>query len=186
MYYRFIKITNNNNTKEFLIDITTMKDIRIRISILNRKYALYYYDNASYHPVFSILQCDCFSYYCKGWYGDFYFSKPCKTDCTSSQKTSVGVLERPGSLSNSHVDPRTDRKRFHRFERKRTQTTHRLTFTHANALTHPRAQRQHQAARVPFPHVPGPHPAGPPGAQCAHPWRPAPQRATVARLPRAG
>ena len=64
MYYRFIKITNNNNTKEFLIDITTMKDIRIRLSILNRKYALYYYDNAPYHHIFSILQCDCFSYYC--------------------------------------------------------------------------------------------------------------------------
>ena len=64
MYYRFIKITNNNNTKEFLIDITTMKDIRIRISILNRKYALYYYDQAPYHPIFSILQENCWSHYC--------------------------------------------------------------------------------------------------------------------------
>ena len=64
MYYRFIKITNNNNTKEFLIDITTMKDIRIRLSILNRKYALHYYDQAPYHPIFSILQENCYSYYC--------------------------------------------------------------------------------------------------------------------------
>jgi hypothetical protein len=55
MYYKFVKVTNNN-THDFFIDITTMKDIRIRMSILNRKYALYYYGKAPYHPVFSTAE----------------------------------------------------------------------------------------------------------------------------------
>jgi hypothetical protein len=42
--YKFIKISNNNNAnQDFIVDLTTMKDIKLRIAILKsqlKKYRL--------------------------------------------------------------------------------------------------------------------------------------------------
>ena len=38
MYYKLIKITDNRNPQNFYIDISKMKDARIRLSILKSDY----------------------------------------------------------------------------------------------------------------------------------------------------
>ena len=43
--FQFIKITNNNKSEEYFIDITTMKDPRLRISALLSQYKNYLKDH---------------------------------------------------------------------------------------------------------------------------------------------
>ena len=61
--YRFIKITDNNDYHNFIIDFTAMKDYRTRVSILWSKYVNHCYGKGEYRPVFSILDKD-WSAYC--------------------------------------------------------------------------------------------------------------------------
>ena len=55
----------------------------------------------------------------KGWFGDFEMLKPCGTDCTTSQKTCVGVLEHLRSSSISKVDAHTTLCAVSEFQRPR-------------------------------------------------------------------
>lgn len=64
MQYRFIKISDNKNPKYFVIDITRMKDIRIRTSILYSKYLDYLDGLGNWREVFDILEKDYSSYCC--------------------------------------------------------------------------------------------------------------------------
>ena len=61
--YSLIKITDNNDHRNFIIDYTTMKDYRARVSILYSKYVSHCYGKGVYRPVFSILDKD-WSAYC--------------------------------------------------------------------------------------------------------------------------
>ena len=66
--YKFIKISNNNNSsKDFMIDITTMADDRLRISTLKSQLKKYRYGmlpNCEYKQQWYFIEhCD-WSYYC--------------------------------------------------------------------------------------------------------------------------
>jgi hypothetical protein len=51
--YRFIKISNNNNPNtDFTVDITTMKDTRLRISALKSQYKNYLKKRGTWKPIF--------------------------------------------------------------------------------------------------------------------------------------
>ena len=55
----FVKISNNNNPKEFWIDITTMKDARQRIGSLKTQYRNYIENQlGKYKPVYKLLEGD--------------------------------------------------------------------------------------------------------------------------------
>jgi len=93
MYYKFVKVTNNN-TRDFLIDITTMKDVRIRMSILNRRYTLYYYGQAPFHPMFKIIQEECWSFYCchKGEFSTLQDAKDKRTELYDFYKSKLDYI----------------------------------------------------------------------------------------------
>ena len=61
--YRFIKITNNNNHKMFYIDVTRMRDCKIRVGILFSKFITYLEENKGCRDVYDILDSD-YSFYC--------------------------------------------------------------------------------------------------------------------------
>ena len=66
--YKFIKISNNNNpSKDFMIDITTMNDERLRISTLRSQLKKYNYGmlpNCEYKEAWRYMEeCD-WSNYC--------------------------------------------------------------------------------------------------------------------------
>ena len=61
--YRFIKITDNDDHRNFHIDFTSMSDYRIRVSILWSKYLNYLDKNTHYRSVYDILDSD-WSAYC--------------------------------------------------------------------------------------------------------------------------
>ena len=63
--YRFIKITNNDNHKMFYIDVTKMKDCRIRVGILYSQFFRrnYLEENKGHKTVYDILNSD-YSFYC--------------------------------------------------------------------------------------------------------------------------
>ena len=56
--FQFIKVTNNNDHKEFYVDITTMKDARLRISALKAQYKKYINDGKNFKPIFKYFNLD--------------------------------------------------------------------------------------------------------------------------------
>jgi len=76
MSYKIIKIQNNNDYNKFYLDITKMKDPRIRVGILV-SYFKYYKKKPEivYHPVFEVLKD-----------GEFSFSVVYKSDICSFQE----------------------------------------------------------------------------------------------------
>jgi hypothetical protein len=64
--YNFIKISNNNNAnQDYIVDLTTMKDIKLRIAILKSQLKKYRLNHIGlYRPTWYYLEnCD-YSYYC--------------------------------------------------------------------------------------------------------------------------
>jgi hypothetical protein len=64
--YKFIKLSNNNNSnQDFIIDLTTMKDIKLRMAILKSQLKKYRQHHIGlYRPTWYYLEnCD-YSYYC--------------------------------------------------------------------------------------------------------------------------
>jgi hypothetical protein len=59
-YHRtqFIKISNNNNPAEFMIDITTMLDARLRLSALKAQFKVYQATGDYYKDVFKFFLYD--------------------------------------------------------------------------------------------------------------------------------
>jgi hypothetical protein len=70
--YKFIKITDNDDHRKFCIDVTSMSDYRIRVSILWSKYLKYLDNKGQYRCVFEVLATD-WSAYCVGRY---WFENP--------------------------------------------------------------------------------------------------------------
>ena len=68
MKYKYIKISNNNNaSKDFHIDITTMNDDRLRISTLKSQLKKYNYGmlaNCEYKEPWRYMENHDWSYYC--------------------------------------------------------------------------------------------------------------------------
>ena len=68
MKYKFIKISNNNNaSRDFHIDITTMNDDRLRISTLKSQLKKYNYGmlaNCEYKEPWRYMENHDWSYYC--------------------------------------------------------------------------------------------------------------------------
>ena len=64
MHFRIIKLTNNDNHKEFTLEITKMKDIRHRLGILESNYKDYLLSNERHKPSYNILSKSNYSYYC--------------------------------------------------------------------------------------------------------------------------
>jgi len=58
----FIKITDNNNHNDFLIDATRMLDARLRIGALKSQYKIYQKTGKQYKNVFKYFDLD-FSFY---------------------------------------------------------------------------------------------------------------------------
>ncbi len=56
--FQFIKITDNRNHPDFLIDITTMKDARLRISALKAQYKKYLTDGKNKKSIFRFFELD--------------------------------------------------------------------------------------------------------------------------------
>lgn len=90
--YKFLKITDNNDYRNFYIDFTSMNDHRIRLSILWGRYMNYLEGVGSYHPVFKVLNTD-WSAYCV--YRDSYDNID---DVRQQQQTLVNFYE--DTLSN--------------------------------------------------------------------------------------
>ena len=66
MFYYFLKISNNNNAcVDFCIDITVMKDCRLRISTLKSQYKRYKKNpgNIKFKEAWNYLDLD-YSFYC--------------------------------------------------------------------------------------------------------------------------
>ena len=60
----FIKLSNNNNAaRDFTIDVTTMKDCRLRISALRSQYKTYLQTKCGWLEVFRYFELD-YSFYC--------------------------------------------------------------------------------------------------------------------------
>lgn len=66
--YKFIKISNNNNaSRDFMIDVTTMADERLRISTLKSQLKKYNYGmlpNCEYKQAWYYIENTDWSYYC--------------------------------------------------------------------------------------------------------------------------
>ena len=56
--YKFVKITDNNDHRQFWIDFTSMNDYRVRVSILWSKYLDYLENHNRHRPVYDILDSD--------------------------------------------------------------------------------------------------------------------------------
>jgi hypothetical protein len=64
--YNFIKLSNNKNaTQDFIVDLTTMKDIKLRIAILKSQLKKYRLTHVGlYRPTWYYLENTDYSYYC--------------------------------------------------------------------------------------------------------------------------
>lgn len=60
---KFIKISDNKDAKNFYIDVSVMKDHRLRISALKGQYAKYLQTGELYRPVFDLFEKD-YSFCC--------------------------------------------------------------------------------------------------------------------------
>lgn len=59
----FIKISDNNDHHSFYIDISTMKDPRLRMSAIKTQYQRYLETGELYRPIYDIMDKD-YSFYC--------------------------------------------------------------------------------------------------------------------------
>ena len=65
MHFRIIKLTNNDDPKEFTLEITRMRDIRQRIGIIEAGYLDYLElkGRRKYRPSYNILSANDYSFY---------------------------------------------------------------------------------------------------------------------------
>ena len=93
MTYRFIKITDNDDWRNFSVDITTMTDPRIRVSILYSNYLDYILDGiGSHRPIYDIFSKD-FSFY-PVFRGEFSSMKEAKLKRVELERFYHARLER--------------------------------------------------------------------------------------------
>ena len=64
--YRFIKISNNkNSSRDFIIDLTTMNNVKLRMAILKSQLKKYRQNHIGlYRPTWYYLENTDYSYYC--------------------------------------------------------------------------------------------------------------------------
>ena len=55
---QFIKISNNNNPSEFILDVTTMRDVRLRMSALKAQHRKYQQTGLFYKEIFRFFLMD--------------------------------------------------------------------------------------------------------------------------------
>jgi len=60
--YHFILLSDNNDARRFYIEVTAMKNPRLRFSALKSLYKKYLKNEAKYKPIFEFFKCD-YSYY---------------------------------------------------------------------------------------------------------------------------
>ena len=79
MQFRIIKLTNNDDPKEFTLEITRMRDIRQRIGIIEAGYLDYLElkGRRKHKPSYNILAANDYSYYTV-FRGDFDSYNECK------------------------------------------------------------------------------------------------------------
>ena len=79
MHFRIIKLTNNDDPKEFTLEITRMRDIRQRIGIIEAGYLDYLElkGRRKYRPSYNILSANDYSFYTV-FRGDFDNYNECK------------------------------------------------------------------------------------------------------------
>ena len=79
MHFRIIKLTNNDDPKEFTLEITRMRDIRQRIGIIEAGYFDYLElkGRRKYRPSYNILSANDYSFYTV-FRGDFDNYNECK------------------------------------------------------------------------------------------------------------
>ena len=78
MHFRIIKLTNNNNHREFTLEITRMKDVRQRVGILVADYNNYLLSkNKNFKPCYNIVSAGDFSFYTV-YRGEFDTYHQCK------------------------------------------------------------------------------------------------------------
>ena len=79
MHFRIIKLTNNDDPKEFTLEITRMRDIRQRIGIIEAGYLDYLElkGRRKYRPSYNILSANDYSFYTV-FRGDFDSYNECK------------------------------------------------------------------------------------------------------------
>ena len=65
MQFRIIKLTNNDEPKEFTLEITRMRDIRQRIGIIEASYHDYLElrGGRKYRPSYKIISANDYSFY---------------------------------------------------------------------------------------------------------------------------
>ena len=65
MHFRIIKLTNNDDPKEFTLEITRMRDIRQRIGIIEAGYFDYLElkGRRKYRPSYNIISANDYSFY---------------------------------------------------------------------------------------------------------------------------
>ena len=65
MQFRIIKLTNNEDPKEFALEITRMRDIRQRIGIIGAGYHNYLElrGGRKYRPSYNIISANDYSFY---------------------------------------------------------------------------------------------------------------------------
>ena len=62
-YYRFIKVTNNDNHEMYFIDATKMQDPRIRVGILYSSFLKHLEESKACNNIHAVLDSD-YSFYC--------------------------------------------------------------------------------------------------------------------------
>ena len=79
MHFRIIKLTNNDDPKEFTLEITRMRDIRQRIGIIEAGYLDYLElkGRRKHKPSYNILAANDYSFYTV-FRGDFDSYNECK------------------------------------------------------------------------------------------------------------
>ena len=79
MHFRIIKLTNNDDPKEFTLEITRMRDIRQRIGIIEAGYLDYLElkGRRKHKPSYNILAANDYSFYTV-FRGDFVSYNECK------------------------------------------------------------------------------------------------------------
>lgn len=103
MYYRFIKITDCNDYRHFVIDMTKMQDPRIRTSILESKFRAYSKGVGTYKPLYAILGETYSSYCCfRGEFADFDEVKKTKAQLERFyQEKLIQSKYQPAEFSNT-------------------------------------------------------------------------------------
>ena len=108
--YQFIKISNNHNpNKDFYIDITTMKDSRLRFSALKSQYRRYFearqkHEEVIDREIFRYFELD-YSYYVieKGEYDTYEDAKERRLDLYDIQYEKMNWRELYGSAPNKYL-----------------------------------------------------------------------------------